>query len=319
MTIKLLPRRPLPRCDELLSSWLTRLAQTNHCSIQELCGYLGLQRGRVPDRESDLEQVFVERLCAAVGRKRTEIAAMTLPNLNNCSLNYLAIHDFQICKHCQEQMTGLILRHWRFAWSTNCESCGRSLVSPYPQGGISKRMKARAALGAKRLALAVISGDQKTQQQFRQALDLLQLWGLPGAGALIAENQAQRTIALAAIELGSRRSFQRVAYRLARNSRVAQSLLRAFPRQREALENLQSWVRLHEYRYPDRGATGHRARTRGHGTTGLVPSERALHAARRAIEELGSNTDRYALLLRAQEIWQTKPLIRRSPKLVDIS
>ena len=66
-------------------------------------------------------------------------------------------------------------------------------------------------------------------------------------------------------------------------------------------------------------AIGRRARTRGLGTTGLVPSERALHAARRAIEELGSNTDRHALLLRAQEIWQTEPLIRRSPKPVDIS
>ena len=201
MIVKLLPRRPPPLCDELLSSWLTRLAQANHCSTEELCGYLGLQRGRVPDHLSDLEQVCVERLCAAVGRKRTEITAMTLPNLSARSLNYLATHDFQTCKHCQEQTRGLILRRWRFAWSTNCESCGRSLVSPYPQGGISKRMNARAARGAKRLASAVISGDRKTQQQFRQTLDLLQLWGLADAGALIAENQAHRTIALAAIEL----------------------------------------------------------------------------------------------------------------------
>ena len=319
MTIKLLPRRPPPLCDELLSSWLTRLAQANHCSTEELCGYLGLQRGRVPDRESDLEQVCVERLCAAVGRKRTEIAAMTLPNLSARSLNYLATHDFQTCKHCQEQTPDLVLRHWRFAWSTNCESCDRSLVSTCPQGGISKRMKARAARGAKRLASAVVSGDQHSLHQFRQTLDLLQLWGLAAADALISENQDQRTIALAAIELGSRHPLLRTAYRVARNNRAARSLLRTFPRQSEALESLQSWARLHEYRYADQGAIGRRARTRGLGTTGLVPSERALHAARRAIEELGSNTDRHALLLRAQEIWQTEPLIRRSPKPVDIS
>lgn len=319
MTIKLLPRRPPPLCDELLSSWLTRLAQANHCSTEELCGYLGLQRGRVPDRESDLEQVCVERLCAAVGRKRTEIAAMTLPNLSTRSLNYLATHDFQTCTYCQAQTPDLVLRHWRFAWSTNCESCGRSLVSTCPHAGISKRMKARAARGAKILASAVISGDQKTQQQFRQASDLLQLWGLADADALISENQDQRTIALAAIELGSRHPLLRTAYRVARNNRAMRSLLHAFPRQSEALENLQSWARLHEYQYADQGATGRRARTRGLGTTGLVPSERALHAARRAIEELGSNTDRHALLLRAQEIWQTEPLIRRSLKPVDIS
>lgn len=137
--------------------------------------------------------------------------------------------------------------------------------------------------------------------------------------ALISENQAQKTIVLAAIELGSKHSLLRTAYRVARNNKAARSLLRTFPRQSEALENLQSWARLHEYRYADQGTTGRRARTRGLGTTGLVPSERALHAARRAIEELGSNTDRHALLLRAQEIWQTEPLIRRSPKPVEIS
>jgi len=317
--VKLLPRRPPPLCDELLSSWLTRLAQANHCSTEELCGYLGLQRGRVPDRSSDLEQVCVGRLCAAVGRKRTEIAAMTLPNLNTRSLNYLATHDFQTCKHCQEQTPDLVLRHWRFAWSTNCESCGRSLVSPYPQGGISKRMKARAARGAKRLASAVIFGDQKTQQQFRQTLDLLQLWGLADAGALISENQAHRTIALAAIELGSRRSFQRFAFRVGRNSRVAQSLLRAFPRQREALETIQKWARLSENRYLEREVIVRRATDECRNTTKTVPSKRALTAARSAVQELGSDADRLALLLRAQEILQAETISRRSTQPVDIS
>lgn len=319
MTIKLLPRRPPPLCDELLSSWLTRLAQANHCSTEELCGYLGLQRGRVPDRSSDLEQVCVDRLCAAVGRKRTEIAAMTLPNLSARSLNYLATHDFQTCTYCQEQTPDLVLRHWRFAWSTNCESCGRSLVSTCPHAGISKRMKARAVQGAKRLASAVVSGDQQSLHQFRQTSDLLQLWKLADADALISENQAQRTIVLAAIELGSKHPLLRTAYRVARNNQAARSLLRTFPRQSEALENLQSWARLHEYRYADQGTTGRRARTRGLGTTGLVPSERALHAARRAIEELGSNTDRYALLLRAQEILQAETISRRSTQPVEIS
>jgi hypothetical protein len=317
--VKLLPRRPPPLCDELLSSWLTRLAQANHCSTEELCGYLGLQRGRVSDRSSDLEQVCVDRLCAAVGRKRTEIAAMTLPNLNTRSLNYLATHDFQTCKHCQEQTPGLILRHWRFAWSTNCESCGRSLVSTCPHAGISKRMKARAVQGAKRLASAVVSGDQQSLHQFRQTSDLLQLWKLADADALISENQAQRTIVLAAIELGSRRSFQRFAYRVGRNSRVAQSLLRAFPRQREALETIQKWARLSENRYSEREVTVRRATDECRKTTKPAPSKRALTATQSAVQELGSNADRLALLLRAQEILQAETISRRSTQPVEIS
>lgn len=116
MITKLLPSRPPPHCDELLSSWIARLAQANHCSIEELSGYLGLQRGGVPERESDLEHVCMGRLCAAVGRNRTEIAAMTLPNLRARSIKYLAMYDFQNCQYCQEQAPDLVLRHWRFAW-----------------------------------------------------------------------------------------------------------------------------------------------------------------------------------------------------------
>ena len=55
-----LPFRPLPVHDELLSSWIRRLARANHCSVEELCGYLGVGEGRVPEYAGDL---------CAVGRK----------------------------------------------------------------------------------------------------------------------------------------------------------------------------------------------------------------------------------------------------------
>ena len=231
MTVKRLPSRPSPLCDELLSSWLNRLAKANNCSTQELYGYLGLQQGRLPERESDLGQVCVDRLCAAVGRHRTEIAAMALPTVSAHSLQCLGIHDFQTCQHCREQSPELVLRHWRFAWSTSCERCGRVLVSAYPHSGISKRMMARAVEGAKRLASAIGSGDQKKLREFRQALDLLQLWGLTDADALISENQTQRTLALTAIELGSRRSFLRVVHRIlfVRRKRLCYFSTRALP------------------------------------------------------------------------------------------
>ncbi|PHS19454.1 MAG: hypothetical protein COA78_00780 [Blastopirellula sp.] len=50
-----LPRRPPPLTDELLSSWMLRLALANHCAVDELCRYLGLQRGRAPETVAELE------------------------------------------------------------------------------------------------------------------------------------------------------------------------------------------------------------------------------------------------------------------------
>ncbi|WP_299971745.1 hypothetical protein [uncultured Roseobacter sp.] len=155
--------------------------------------------------------------------------------------------------------------------------------------------------------------------QFRQALDLLQLWGLAEVDALISEDQDQRTIALAAIELGSRRSFLRVAHRVGQNNRVAQSSLRALPRQSEAIEKVQKWARLHEYRYPEVKTTNRKATDQCPNTAKLAPSNRAVTAARSAIQELGSDADRYALLLRAQEIWQAQTIGQAHPTPVDKS
>lgn len=55
--LKPLPRRPPPARDELLSSWIARLARANHCSGEELCGYIGLRQGRVPEYVGELGYV----------------------------------------------------------------------------------------------------------------------------------------------------------------------------------------------------------------------------------------------------------------------
>ena len=52
--LKPLPRRPPQVRDELPSSWIKRLAQANHCSIEDLGGYLGLGQRRVQDSKNDL-------------------------------------------------------------------------------------------------------------------------------------------------------------------------------------------------------------------------------------------------------------------------
>ena len=124
MNVKPLPFRPPPARDELLSSWIGRLAKANHCSVEELCGYLGLGQGRVPERINDPGEMDWARLCSAVQRTRNEIAAMTLPDTVHHAVRYVSRHDFQYCPGCTEQTPGLALRHWRFAWSMTCETRG---------------------------------------------------------------------------------------------------------------------------------------------------------------------------------------------------
>ncbi|WP_299554639.1 TniQ family protein [uncultured Tateyamaria sp.] len=61
-----LPYRPPPVRDELLLSWIGRLARANHCSVEDLCGYLGLGQGRVAEHAGDLRAMNWDRLCGAV-------------------------------------------------------------------------------------------------------------------------------------------------------------------------------------------------------------------------------------------------------------
>ena len=180
-------------------------------------------------------------------------------------------------------------------------------------------MRTRAVNGSEKLKSAVVSGDQRTLHQFKQTLDLMKLWGLVHSDALISTNETQRTIALAAIEIGSMRPLLNTAYILGQNNRVTQSLLRAFPQQKQDLEKIQDWARLSEYRYPKHKNTSCRAKKQESSMTKAVLHERALGVARRAIQELGSTADRHALLLRAQEIWQVEASRQTHPLTVDVS
>jgi len=61
---KPLPRRPAPYQDELLSSWIARLANANFCSVPELCRYLEIGQDRPPETQSDLAGVRIDSFCA---------------------------------------------------------------------------------------------------------------------------------------------------------------------------------------------------------------------------------------------------------------
>ena len=78
-----MPRCPPPLADELLSSWLKRLARANYCTEDELCRYLGLRSGRAPETLADLAGVDVAGLCSILRLVRDDLVAMLIVEHHN--------------------------------------------------------------------------------------------------------------------------------------------------------------------------------------------------------------------------------------------
>lgn len=300
-----LPRRPPAVRDELLSSWIRRLARANHCSVEELCGYLGLRQGRVPEHAVDLGNVNLARFCAAVQRTPDEIVAMSLPDTTHLAVQCVSHDDLQICESCTDKTSGLTLRHWRFAWSLTCETCGRTLVAKHPADGISDRLRSRAARGAEALRAAVAINDTRLLRRVDLAVHLLSTLGLASCTPLTSGCQAQRLTALAAVGVGAARPLLGTAILLRGNDRVVWELRRAFPQQRRAIGRIQGLSQTLERRLPEERCETERAPELGRPSTDYpTASDSALKAARQAILELGSVADREALLARADAIWK---------------
>jgi hypothetical protein len=50
-----LPKTVTPLADELLSGWLTRLAVTNHCEVDELLAHIEVDTGQVAMLDFEVE------------------------------------------------------------------------------------------------------------------------------------------------------------------------------------------------------------------------------------------------------------------------
>ncbi|RMC30785.1 TniQ family protein [Paracoccus alkanivorans] len=304
VTLKPLPCRPSPERDELLSSWIGRLAKANHCSAEELCGYLGLGQGRVPEFASDLRVVNWVQLCAALQWSPDEVAAMTLPDAVHYAVRYMSLHDFQYCPGCVEQTPGIVLRHWRFAWSLICETCGRTLAARRRSEAVSDRLLARGARGAKILKTAVASNDLKRLRRMDLTLYVVSMLGVGHSASAISANERERLIALAAVGIGMTRPLLGVALILRGNDRVVRELRRVFPRHRKVIERVRGLSQDLDRRLPGRREAEHTPKKETYEASRPGGSESALKAARQAISELGPDANRQALLVRADAIWR---------------
>lgn len=302
--LKPLPRRPPSVPDELLSSWIRRLARANHCSVQDLCGYLGLGQGRVPELVNDLGQVNWARFCSAVQRTRDEIEAMALPDTTHLPVQCVSRDDFQVCKSCTDQTPGLILRHWRFGWSLTCGNCGRPLLARHPSDGLSDRLRVRAARGAAALKTAVQANDLGRIRRISRTLSVLKILGLEYPASFTSRGQLERSAALAAVDVCTTRPLLGAAILLFRNDGAFWELRRAFPQHRRVIARVLTLSHELERRLPRQPKEEPAPKQEAGTTNRPVASEHAVQAARQAICELGPNADRQVLLARADAIWK---------------
>lgn len=286
MTVRPLPFRPLPARDELLTSWIGRLAKANHCSVEELCGYLGLERGRVPECAGDLLAANWARLCGAVQRSRDEIVSMSLPDTIHHDVQYVSRHDFQYCPGCVAKSPDLVLCHWRLAWSLTCETCGQTLAAKYPANDVSGRLRARAARGAEVLKTAAATKDPRRLRRISLTLHVMSVLKIGHPWSLTSGSEGERLLALAAVVISTNRPLLGVAIILRGNDWGARELRRAFPQHRRLIKRVCGLSRDLDQRLPGRRETEHPTGQKTHGTSRASASESALQAARQAISSL---------------------------------
>ena len=236
-----MPRCPPPLADELLSSWLKRLARANYCTEDELCRYLGLRSGRAPETLADLAGVDVAGLCSILRLVRDDLVAMLIVEHHNFPIRCVAQEDFQHCPHCITQTPGATLRHWRYAWSVTCENCGSELTPSKTGNGqvklIPTKLKVRAARGAEFLKSTFANRSARDARRVNFAVQIAgSLNPNVSTATLTSYCQMQRFNLLAAIGMSASQPVLKAAFVLRNDAPTIENLRRAFPYQRRLLK-----------------------------------------------------------------------------------
>ncbi len=310
MCRKPLPRRPAPYPDELLSSWIARLANANFCSVSELCRYLGIGQERPPETQSDLAGVDIDGFCATLRLPPLQLGSMLLQRRVEFPVECISWSDFQHCPACTHKVSGISLRHWRYAWSLQCEVCGSELSpvrrDPATHVHLPTRLRTRAKEGAKWLRLANRHRDRHAGRR----MDLtLQASGVLAPelrhGALFSQNRIDRFKALAAINLGMTRPLLAVALLMKNDPTVERKLRAAFPHRRKLVDRLASLAGKLRILSVWSGDNLKGQLKRHPAYISASPQPEYLAAAKLAIIQLGANADRSELLKYAESILQS--------------
>lgn len=141
------PIHPHPQKDELLSSWVVRLAHANGLKAQAFCTRILGRGGSFWNRDIDRDppQALLQALCDCSGATLGELEAATLRGFQGVYLDRLAVNTncpwvlplgiyhrkrrrfgLQICGAClNEDSTAYFRRTWRLALTVVCPEHGR--------------------------------------------------------------------------------------------------------------------------------------------------------------------------------------------------
>lgn len=129
-----LPLIAPPRADELLSSWLTRIAQDYYIRPRGLLTHMGLSP---PSLERlDLTLTFAQAIVMSgfVRQSPDAIIGMTHTKLPaDCQALVRVRYPQQSCRSCASQLkrngaAGAVLRSWMQGWRVTCRACGGAIA-----------------------------------------------------------------------------------------------------------------------------------------------------------------------------------------------
>ncbi|MGD0187500.1 MAG: TniQ family protein [Roseiarcus sp.] len=130
------PALPLvtpPRGDELLSSWLTRIAQDYYVTPRGLLTHMGLSSPSVERLDLTLTFTQAMTLSGFVRLPPDAIFRMTHARLpSDCRSLVRVRHPQQSCRRCGSQFkrdgaAGAVLKSWVQGWRITCRVCGGAI------------------------------------------------------------------------------------------------------------------------------------------------------------------------------------------------
>ena len=129
-----LPIIARPQPDELLSSWLSRIATDYYIPPRQLLKHMGLAAPSV--QRLDLTLTLAEAIVVA-GFVRLEpkaILAMTHAGIPADCLRFVRLtRPLQVCRRCgtdhkRAEASGAVLKSWMQGWRITCRACGSLLT-----------------------------------------------------------------------------------------------------------------------------------------------------------------------------------------------
>ena len=157
-----LPLIAPPSADELLSSWLTRIAQDYYIPPHGLLNHMGLSSPSV--ERLDLTLTFAQAIAISgfVRQPPDAIIGMTHARLPvDCQSLVWVKYPQQSCRSCASQLkrngaTGAVLKSWMQGWRVTCRACGgamprtRSAPPHHAQQGVIAYVNAEPARKGRR-------------------------------------------------------------------------------------------------------------------------------------------------------------------------